>query len=101
MQYVSVQKDTLFPPKAVWRAITLLSPTVKSENTYRANILPTTHMHGVNAHTPSSHIPQLGLGMREVRGMPVNHQDHIISSYTLTSRGKIYHSLLPGEGIYS
>lgn len=95
MQYVSVQKDTLIPPKAVWRATTLLSPTVKSENTYLANILPTAHLHGVNAHTLSSHIPQLGLGM------PVNHQDHIISSYKLTSRGKIYHSLLPGEGFYS
>lgn len=51
MQYVSLQKDTLFPPKTVWRTITILSPMVKSENAYLANILPTTHMYGVNAHT--------------------------------------------------
>lgn len=80
MHYVSVQKDTLFPPKAVWRAITLslqlsrVKMPCKSFTNY-------THARCESTHAVLT-IPQLGLEMGEqVHCMPVNHQDHIICSY--------------------
>lgn len=91
MQYASVQKDTLFSPKGcmksiIYIAIILLSPTLKSENIlqiFHQLHICMVHAH-VRTHTHSlfSHIPQLGLGKEEqAQDIPVNHQDHITSSY--------------------
>lgn len=102
MHYVSVQKDTLFPPKAIWRAINLslqlsrVKMPCKSFTNYTQAWCKSTHT--ILTHSPT--------GARSERVGPWHacqppRSRHLFLQTHSQAEEKIYHSLLPGEGFYS
>lgn len=100
MHYVSVQKDTLFPPKAIWRAITLslqlsrVKMPCKSFTNYTQAWCESTHT--ILTHSPAGARNER-VGPQHACQPPRSHHLFLHSQ----AEEKIYHSLLPGEGFYS